>query len=166
MDRPQAGAPEISMTDKHLSKKQLLEGLKSGWGSFLSVTEKMSSEELNTYIHAQGYKSLKDLLIHVFAWWDETLRVVPILLRGEKPIYDYSGDDEFNQRAIEQYQHMDLKGAKRKFLSSLEAFLNLISNLPEGSLNNQNIYEWIFNGAVEHYEEHRPMNLEKREYER
>ena len=55
------------------------------------------------FAQQQGYARPQDLLAHLGAWMEETLRVMPYLRRDEKPPRDYRSDDEFNARAVQRF---------------------------------------------------------------
>lgn len=146
------------MGNERLNRDQLLATMQSNWQEFLPSIDNLSGTARISYLHAQGYNNLRDLLAHINQWWRETLRCVPILLKGGEPIYQWTDVDNFNAQAIKRYKHRGIKHTRGDFLSLQAKFSGLISKLPDDGLNNDRIYQWVINGVVDHYEEHKLPN--------
>lgn len=140
----------------YLTKNALVSHMNEGWGKFLFRLGELSESEIASYLKAQGYRRLQDLLAHVLSWWEETLRVVPILSAGGEPNYDWKDVDDFNLKAINTHKDKTLGEITEQFETVRGQFTELVRNLSEQFLFSERIYEWICNGVVEHYEEHRP----------
>jgi hypothetical protein len=106
------------------------------------------------FARQQGYDRPQDLLAHLGAWMAETLRVMPYLLRDERPPRDYANDEQFNRRAVERLQDKELAQVEAWYQKQRRALRKLITQLPEDALSIPRVYRWLSGTIVGHYEEH------------
>ncbi len=142
-------------SQKRLTREELLSALEAGWGRFLSSLAKWSEDKQTIYAVQQGYPRVQDLIAHVCAWSEETLRVVPLLHSRQLAEQEYD-IDMFNARAVTRYQPWTRARIEARFEELRLALAELIRTLPASALDDESVYAWLFETAVEHYREHRP----------
>lgn len=143
--------------DTCLDVRMLLRALEDGWQAYLPALSALSAADTRDYLAAQGYERVRDLLAHVTAWCEETLGVVPVLLRGgEAQKYD---DRAFNAQAIARFSLYSSADVERRFTQAHAALSRLLAGLPEAALEDTAVYDWLFTTIVEHFNEHRPPTL-------
>lgn len=143
-------------TTRRLNREELITANEHGWGRFLHTVECMSGEKRAAYLQQQGYDRMQNLLAHVIAWHEETLRAVPTLLAGERSMGP-KDVDEFNARAVERYRSWDESAVESEFTQRCADISALVRDLPESALEHEQVYEWLYVGILEHYKEHRPV---------
>ncbi len=140
---------------KHWTREDLLFALERGWGQFLASLAKWPDDKQTVFALQQGYPRVQDLLAHVCAWWEETLRVVPLISVEQLAQQQYDVD-MFNARAVTRYQPWSRVRIEVHFEQLRLALADLIRTLPASALENDRICAWLFRAVVEHYREHRP----------
>lgn len=135
------------------NREELLTALETGWGQLLPVLGQWSEQERRHYAQNEGFPRMQEFLGHVCDWWETGLQRVAIIQSGVAEPLDYD-IDAFNAASIERYRDWTEEAVRRRYSELLADTKALIRNLPEVDLNNDDIYEWLYNGAVEHYEEH------------
>lgn len=140
-----------------LDVRALLRALDDGWQAYLPAVRALGPTELQEYLVEQGYERLRDLLAHATAWGEETLGVVPVLLRGgEIQRYD---DRAFNAQAIARFSQYSCADVERRFTQAYAALARLLAFLPEDALAQADVCDWLATTIVEHFNEHRPPNM-------
>ncbi len=139
---------------KRWTRRDLLELLDTSWVEYPQRLRKLSESEQLHFAHQQGYARPQDLLAHLGAWMEETLRVMPYLLRDEKPPYDYSGDDEFNARAVQRFDKQSRAKVEAWYEQQRIALKNLVLPLPDDAFAQLRVYRWLVGTVAEHYAEH------------
>jgi hypothetical protein len=140
-----------------LDVRTLLRALGDGWQAYLPAVSELSEEERQAYLEVQGYERVRDLLAHATAWGEETLGVVPVLLRGgEVPRNDA---DAFNAQALARFSLYSEAEVERRFAQANAALSRLLAVLPESALERPSVYKWLTTTIVEHFNEHRPPNM-------
>ena len=137
--------------------RTLLRALGDGWQVYLPAAHDLGEADMQAYLAEQGYERLRDLLAHATAWGEETLGVVPVLLRGgEIPRYD---DRVFNAQAVARLSLYSSAEVERRFTQAYAALSQLLAFLQEDALAQASVYEWVVTTIVEHFNEHRPPNM-------
>ncbi|MFQ6015698.1 MAG: DinB family protein, partial [Anaerolineae bacterium] len=118
-----------------------------------------------------GHWSLKDVLAHLAAWMEETLRVLPRLVEGEEVELGYT-IESFNARHYEADRDRPLSAVQARLERVRRELLALLETVPEELLlRHRRINEWAVYSTYGHYEEHLPdilrfkQGLEERDYE-
>ena len=147
-----------SISGTRLDVRALLRALEDGWQAYLPALRALDAADTRTYLAAQGYGRVRDLLAHAAAWGEETLGVVPVLLRGEE-IQRYD-DRAFNAQAIARFSVFSSEEVERRFVQAHIALARLLARLPEAALAQDSVYDWLATTIVEHFNEHRPPNMQ------
>ena len=148
----------MSEGQKRWTRAELLDALEKIWGRYVSLLAQLTGAEQKHFAQRQGYNRPQDLLAHLAAWMEETVRVAPYLLRDERPPHDYANDAEFNARAVEDCQTWTRAQVEAKFEKQRQAFVQLLASLPDEAIPIQRVYRWFSGTIIGHYEEHRLPN--------
>jgi hypothetical protein len=140
-----------------LDVRGLLRALEDGWRAYLPALRALDAANTQGYLAAQGFERVRDLLAHATAWGEETLGVVPLLMRGED-IQRYD-DHAFNAQAIARFSLLSGEEVERRFAQAYNALARLLARLPETALARDNVYDWLTTTIVGHFNEHRPPNM-------
>jgi hypothetical protein len=146
-----------SSSSTSLDVRTLLRALRDGWQAYLPAVRALGVAETRAYLAEQGYERLHDLLAHATAWCEETLGVVPVLLRGEE-IQGYDVPT-FNAQAVARFSLYSSADVERRFTQALAALSRLLAVLPETALAQASAYDWLVTTIVGHFNEHRPPNM-------
>jgi hypothetical protein len=137
-----------------LSREQILATLQNGWGTYVERFQRLSPEAQAAFLIEQGYARLADLLAHVIAWWEEGKRVIENLLDDpgfNLPEYDV---DSFNAQAVERFHNLGEPAVIQSFEQMREAWLHLVTSLPDEAFQNQKIVDRLHIEVIGHLEEH------------
>jgi hypothetical protein len=140
---------------KRWTRSELLESLDTTWVHYPGRLQQLPEAEQVRFAEQQGYARPQDLLAHLGAWMEETLRVMPYLRRAEKPPYDYSGDDEFNARAVQRFADQSWVTVEAWYEQQRLALKHLFEQLSDDDFAQRRVYRWLVGTIVEHYDEHR-----------
>jgi hypothetical protein len=137
-----------------VKRDELLRAIQVDWGEYLPVLRALSHEQQMLYASEQGFKNLRDFLIHVAAWWSKAIEVVAVFqYSGLFPLHD-EDDDEFNARMIERYAHWMLEDAEKYFKITWLAICGMVSHLPDSFLENPVLNRWLYEIIILHYDRH------------
>jgi hypothetical protein len=139
---------------KRWTRAELLAMLDEVWAGYPDRLAALPDDEQLAFARQQGYDRPQDLLAHLGAWMAETLRVMPYLLRDERPLRDYANDEQFNRRAVERFQDKALVQVEAWYQKQRRALRKLIKQLPDDALSIPRVYRWLAGTIVGHYEEH------------
>lgn len=146
-----------TISGTQLGIRALLRALANGWQVYPRAVTDLGADDTRAYLATQGYDQVRDLLAHATAWCEETLGVVPVLLRGGA-IQRYD-DDAFNAQAIARFSNYSSAEVARHFNQAHAALSRLLALLPDAALEQPAVYDWLHTTIVEHFNEHRPPNL-------
>ncbi len=142
------------MPDKRWTRHELIESLDTTWFEYPRRLQHLSDDEQARFAQQQGYARPQDLLAHLGAWMEETLRVMPYLQHDEKPPRDYGDDDEFNARAVRHFADRSRGEVETWYEQQRLALKHLVEQLFDEDLDQRRVYRWLVGTIVEHYGEH------------
>ena len=119
-----------------MSRARLLERLEQRWNDLLESYAGLSEADM-AVPGVVGRWSVKDLVAHVSAWEEESLKHVPAILAGRRPprySVTYGGIDAFNAQAAERVRDLPLAEVLRRRDATHRRLLGLIAGLPGESL--------------------------------
>jgi hypothetical protein len=150
-----------TVSSNRLSTRALLRALDDGWLAYLPALRALDAGEAQVYLAAQGYEQMQDLLAHITAWCEETLGVVPVLLQGGDISSGRADDDDqsYNAQAVARMRNFGGQEVERRFTQAHAALARMLALLPEAALKDINVYGWLYNTVVEHFNAHRLPNL-------
>lgn len=112
-----------------MNRDQLLHRIESRWAAFKQVTAGLPDDALQEPGVA-GDWCVKDLIAHVAAWEEETLKALPVIMEGKRPPR-YGDVDAFNARLHEANSRLSLDEARRMLESSHQRLLGFLVDVPE-----------------------------------
>jgi hypothetical protein len=139
---------------KHWTRAELIESLDTTWKAYPARLAQLPEAEQTRFTRHQGYARPQDLLAHLGAWMEETLRVMPYLQRDERPPRDYTGDDDFNARAVQRFADRPCAEVETWYEQQRASLKQLVSRLPDEALESKRVYRWLVGTIIEHYDEH------------
>jgi hypothetical protein len=139
---------------KQWTRAELIESLDTTWQAYPVRLAQLSDDEQTRFTQQQGYARSQDLLAHLGAWMEETLRVMPYLQRDERPPRDYTGDDDFNARAVQRFADRPDAEVETWYEQQRAALKQLVSHLPDETFETKRVYRWLVGTIIEHYDEH------------
>ncbi len=148
-----------------MSKESVLKRIEKEWQGFLESWRGLSDEAL-LEPNAVGVWSLRDLLAHISTWEEETLKTIPLILKGQPvPRYaSFGGIDAFNAREQERKRNLDLDEVKNQLLSCHERLMDFLTEIPKSDFDtNKRLLNRIRWDTYHHYHEHAKQIREWRE---
>jgi hypothetical protein len=119
-----------------MSRARLLKSFEERWNDLLAAYAGLSEAEM-TAPGVVGNWSVKDLIAHVSAWEEESLKHVPAILAGRRtPRYSavYGGIDAFNATSVARDQDLPLAEVLGRRDRTHRRLLALIARLPDDAL--------------------------------
>jgi hypothetical protein len=145
----------VTESQTRLTLAEIQETHRRHGGGYLAGIARLPAEEQVRWAQAQGYTRVQDLLAHLLAWYDETTRLVPGMLGGERKPFGYESVDAFNAVAIARYRDLTRAQVEAEYVRARDAFDAMLAGLSPDAVDNDRAYRWLYATAVEHYEEHR-----------
>jgi hypothetical protein len=139
---------------KRWTRPELIELLETVWRKYPQQLRRLSQNEQLHFAQQQGYARPQDLLAHLGAWMEETLRVMPYLRRDEKPPRTYRDDAEFNAHAVQRFADRSHSEVEAWYEEQRLALKHLIEQLSDEDFGQPRVYRWLNGTIVGHYEEH------------
>jgi hypothetical protein len=139
---------------KRLTRHDLTEWLDTTWAQYPQRLRELADDEQVRFAQQQGYARPQDLLAHLGAWMEETLRVMPYLRRDEKPARIYRNDAEFNAHAVERFADRSRAEVEAWYEEQRTALKRLIEQLSDEDFRISRVYRWLNGTIVGHYDEH------------
>jgi hypothetical protein len=145
---------EPDIPASNISREQVLDALQNDWATYVERFHRLSPETQSAFLAQQGYARLADLLAHFVAWWEQGLPAV------EKYLVDPSFKpadqdvDTFNARAVARFQSMDESTVIQTFERMCQAWVDLVTRLPEQAFQNEKIAFQLHIELIGHLAEH------------
>jgi hypothetical protein len=90
-----------------IGKQRVLDYIELEWETYVERFHRLPQEEQQKRLRETGYESLRDLLAHILAWWDEGMGIILAIAEDrpfERKKYDF---DAFNADALAKYKSWD-----------------------------------------------------------
>jgi hypothetical protein len=139
---------------KRRTRAEFNEVLDTLWLKYPKRLRRLSKAEQVSFAQQQGYASPQDLLAHLGAWMEETLRVMPYLRRDERPPRTYRSDAEFNAHAVQRFADRSRAEVEAWYEEQRSALKHLIEQLSDEDFSQPRVYRWLNGTIVSHYDEH------------
>ena len=136
------------------TRTELIELLDTTWQTYPIRLARLSDDEQARFSQQQGYARSQDLLAHLGAWMEEVLRVMPYLRHDDKPPQDYSGLDDFNERAPQRFADRSRDEVEAWYEQQRVALKQQLEQLSDEDVSQPHIYDWLIGTIVNHYDEH------------
>jgi len=137
-----------------IGKQRVLDYVEHEWGTYVDRFQRLTQEEQKKRLGETGYESLRDLLAHILAWWDEGMGIILSIAQErafERKKYDF---EVFNAEATAKYRPWE----EAEFMSHFEGTRRNMSmdlkSLDEAVFENRRVNAWLRAVILAHAREH------------
>ncbi|HWQ04788.1 MAG TPA: DinB family protein [Longilinea sp.] len=116
-----------------MKRQQVLEKIDTSWNEFVMAYADLSDTQL-TQPGVTGDWSVKDLIAHVSWWEEESLKHLPLILKGlPTPRYSvlYGGIDAFNAQMTELKRNTSLSEVLKEAAATHQKLIEYLSSIPD-----------------------------------
>jgi uncharacterized damage-inducible protein DinB len=124
------------------------------WMRFPEAFRRLSPDQQASFLQQQGFASLRDLLAHIAAWWEEANGIIHERLAGRpRPPRKYDLD-AFNADSLARFKDTSEAELLVWYESQRERIAGTVSELTDEWLKIRTIYAWLDGVILEHLKEH------------
>lgn len=137
-----------------IGKQRALDYVEHEWGTYVERFQRLSQYEQKIRLEKNGYESLRDLLAHVLAWWDEGMGIILAIAEDrpfERKKYDF---DAFNAEAVAKYKPWDEDEFIAYFEETRQKMSADLTSLDEAVFENRRVNAWLRAVILAHAREH------------
>lgn len=137
-----------------ISKQRTLNYVELEWGTYVERFNHLPEEEQKQRVNRMGFESLRDMLAHILAWWEEGMGVILSIAEDrpfERKKYDF---DLFNADAIAKYKPWDEAEFMTHFEKTRQKMGADLRLLNETSFDNRRVRAWLRGVILHHAREH------------
>lgn len=137
-----------------ITKQRALDYVELEWGMYVERFNRLPEGEQSKRIKKTGFESLRDLLAHILAWWEEGLSIM-LALAEQRPFerkkYDF---DVFNAAAVARYTALEETEFMAHFEKTLQKMAADLKSMDEALFQNRRIQAWLRAVITRHAREH------------
>ena len=137
-----------------IGKRRALDYMELEWGTYVERFQRLAEAEQKRRLRETGYESLRDLLAHILAWWEEGMGVI-LAIAAERPFerkkYDF---DVFNAEAIAKYGSWEEADFLFHFERTRQKVIKDLESLNESVFANRRVQAWVRAVIPNHAREH------------
>ena len=125
-----------------ISKQRTLDYVELEWGTYVERFQRLPKEEQNQRVKQMGFDSLRDMLAHILAWWEEGMDKILAIAEDrpfERKKYDF---DVFNAEAIAKYKPWDETEFMTHFKATRQKMASDLSSLNEAVFEHRRVRGW------------------------
>lgn len=137
-----------------ISKQRTLDYVEFEWGTYVERFNRLPKEEQNKRVREMGFDSLRDLLAHILAWWEEGMDIIHAIAQErpfERKKYDF---DVFNAEAIAKYKSWDENEFMAHFEKTRQKMGADLRSMNEALFENRRVRAWLHGMLIHHAREH------------
>ena len=137
-----------------IGKQRALDYVEHEWGTYVERFHRLPQDEQKIRLGENGYESLRDLLAHVLAWWDEGMGIILSIAEDrpfERKKYDF---DAFNAEAVAKYKPWDENEFIGFFEETRQKMSADLTSLDEAVFENRRVNAWLRAVILAHAREH------------
>jgi hypothetical protein len=137
-----------------ISKQRALDYVELEWGTYIERFTRLSKEEQKKRVKALGFESLRDLLAHILAWWEEGMGIIRAIAEDrpfERKKYDF---DVFNAEAIAKYRPWKDDEFLAHFEKTRQKMGADLKSMHEAVFENRRVRGWLRGMILHHAREH------------
>jgi hypothetical protein len=119
-----------------VDRQQLLRRLEKAWRAFQDSYAGLSDSQMMESGVTKAW-SVRDILVHVTSWEQETLKHLPLILKGGRPpLYSatYGGIEAFNAQMTARKKHLALSEVLRESSSTHSQVVAFIKSAAEDEI--------------------------------
>ena len=137
-----------------ITKQRVIDYVDYEWGTYIERFHRLPKDEQEKRVRQMGYESLRDLLAHILAWWEEGMGVI-LAIAEERPFerkkYDF---DLFNAEAVAKYRSWDEAAFMAHFEEKLQKMGADLKSLKDVVFENRRVRGWLHGMITYHAREH------------
>ena len=137
-----------------ITKQRTLDYVELEWGTYVERFHRLSNEEQKKRVQRMGYESLRDLLAHILAWWEEGMGIILAVAEDrpfERKKYDF---DTFNAEAVAKYKPWEAAEFMAYFENTRQKLAADLKSLDEAVFENRRVRAWLRAVILNHAREH------------
>jgi hypothetical protein len=137
-----------------ITRKRALAYIEQEWGTYIERYNRLPKTEREKRVKAMGYESLRDMLAHILAWWDEGMGIILSVAEGrefERKKYDF---DVFNAQAVAKYKSWEQAAFMAHFEETRRKMGAELRSMNEAAFENRRVRAWIHAVIIHHAREH------------
>ena len=137
-----------------VTKQRTLDYLEREWGTYVQRFQPLTEEEQIKRIQKTGYNSLRELLAHILAWWQEGMEIISAIAEErpfERKKYDF---DAFNAQAVEKYGSWEEPAFMAHFAATRLKMAADLRAMDEAVFENRRVKAWLNGIVILHAREH------------
>jgi hypothetical protein len=137
-----------------ITKQRTLDYVELEWGTYVERFNRLPKDEQSRRLTEMGFESLRDMVAHILAWWEEGMGIILAIAEGrpfERRKYDF---DVFNAEAVARYKswvETEFMTHFEKTRQKMEADLRSIN---EAAYENRRVQAWLRAVILHHAREH------------
>lgn len=139
-----------------MDRQQLLRRMEKAWRSFQDSYAGLSDSQMMESGVTKAW-SVRDILVHVTSWEQETLKHLPLILKGGKPLLysaTYGGINAFNAQMTARKTHLPLSEVLREQSSTHSQVIAFIESTPEDKVRDTRFHRRLRLDTYGHYPKH------------
>jgi hypothetical protein len=137
-----------------ITKQRVLDYMELEWGMYAERFHRLPEEDQSKRVKKMGYDSLRDLLAHILAWWDEGMSII-LAIAEERPFerkkYDF---DVFNAEAVAKYRPLEEAEFMAHFEATRQKMGADLKSMNEAVFENRRVQAWLRAVVTHHAREH------------
>lgn len=137
-----------------IGKGRALDYVEHEWGTYVERFQRLPQEEQGQRLKETGYDSLRDLLAHILAWWDEGMGIIRAIVE-ERPFarrkYDF---DAFNAEAVEKYRSWEEADFLAHYEETRQNMGAALTSMDAALFENRRVHAWLRAVVLAHAREH------------
>jgi len=137
-----------------ITKQRTLDYVNIEWGTYVERFHSLPAAEQEKRVKAMGYESLRDMLAHILAWWDEGMGIILTVVENrefERKKYDF---DVFNAEAVAKYKPWDEREFMAHFEKTRQKMSADLKSMNETAYEHRRVQAWIHAVILHHAREH------------
>ena len=137
-----------------ITKQRTLDYIEFEWGTYVERFNRLPIDEQTKRVREQGYESLRDILAHILAWWEEGMGIIRAIAEErpfERKKYDF---DVFNAEAVYRYKLWDEAEFMAHFENTRQKIESDLKSMDEALFENRRVKAWIRAVITHHAREH------------
>jgi hypothetical protein len=137
-----------------ITKQRAIDYVEQEWGTYIERFNRLPKEEQEKRLKQMGYESLRDLLAHILAWWEEGMGII-LAIAEERPFerkkYDF---DVFNAEAVAKYKPWEEAEFMTHFEKTRQKMSADLQSMNESIFENRRVRSWLRGIITHHAREH------------
>jgi len=137
-----------------ITKQRTLDYLNSEWGTYIERFNRLPKEVQEQRLKTMGYESLRDMLAHILAWWEEGIPIILAIAENrefERKKYDF---DVFNAEAVAKYKTWEESEFLAHFEKTRQKIAAGLKSINEAVFENRRLRSWANGIFIHHAREH------------